>query len=361
MKPIFSARKSVFSLSLRRDNRRPAIQTSPDVNSSIPERQFRRVVLPQPEGPMIATISPRRTSRFTPRRARTSRPPPSYTFTSFRATTIRSSGFEFEAFDGVASKGGVGGDVTSEAMEFLPVGAADASALYEAVVGPPSRRPRRLPRDEDRGPEPLDPRAAAERLDLAEPRVHEERAIRGLGHRAGDAPSPGARILTNGLGELAIGHDVGQHDPAPGSEDAVRLSDHLGLVRGQVHDAIGDDHVDALAFHGEVLDLSEPELRVPDPSRPREIPRGEDHLGRRVDADPPPVGSHAFRGREDVVPATAPEIEDDLPRCKVRERDGVPHAELLVRRWRAAEEVAWTAARPRARALRVAPRPPPRP
>src|SRR5207245_6684618 len=91
MKPIFIARKSVFPLSLKVERRWPAIHTSPDVNSSIPERQFRRVVLPQPDGPITATISPRRTSRSSPRSAWTAPPPLSYVFTRRRATTIRSS------------------------------------------------------------------------------------------------------------------------------------------------------------------------------------------------------------------------------------------------------------------------------
>src|SRR5207247_11118338 len=118
MKPIFLARKSVFGLSLRVESRWPAIHTSPDVKSSMPDRQFRRVVLPQPEGPMIATISPFRMSTFRPRRARTSTPPLSYVFTSLRAMTIRSS-----TPGAFAGAGTVLGTVTvSEATTFLPDG-----------------------------------------------------------------------------------------------------------------------------------------------------------------------------------------------------------------------------------------------
>src|SRR2546429_8198530 len=91
MKPIFIARKSVLPLSLRVERRWPAIHTSPDVKSSIPDRQFRRVVLPHPDGPITATISPFRTSRSRPRSAWTAPPPLSYVFTRRRATTIRSS------------------------------------------------------------------------------------------------------------------------------------------------------------------------------------------------------------------------------------------------------------------------------
>src|SRR5712691_1644023 len=91
MKPILIARKSVLPLSLKVERRWPAIHTSPEVKSSMPDRQFRSVVLPHPDGPMTATISPFRTSRSRPRSAWTAPPPLSYVFTRRRATTIRSS------------------------------------------------------------------------------------------------------------------------------------------------------------------------------------------------------------------------------------------------------------------------------
>src|SRR5256884_6075753 len=84
----------------------------------MPDRQFKRVVLPQPDGPMIATISPFRMSTFRPRRAWTSTPPLSYVFTSRRAMTIRSS-----TRGAFAGAGAVLGTVTvSEATTFLPDG-----------------------------------------------------------------------------------------------------------------------------------------------------------------------------------------------------------------------------------------------
>src|SRR5947209_14402486 len=91
MNPIFIARKSVLPLSLNVESRCPAIHTSPEVNSSMPDRQLRSVVLPHPDGPITATISPLRTSRSRPRSAWTAPPPLSYVFTRRRATTIRSS------------------------------------------------------------------------------------------------------------------------------------------------------------------------------------------------------------------------------------------------------------------------------
>ena len=69
MKPILSALKRVRRLSDMQLMDSPAINTSPPPISSRPERVFRSVVLPQPEGPMTATISPRQIARSTPLRA----------------------------------------------------------------------------------------------------------------------------------------------------------------------------------------------------------------------------------------------------------------------------------------------------
>src|SRR5213593_4394806 len=139
MKPIFIARKSVLPLSLRVERRWPAIHTSPDVKSSIPERQFRRVVLPHPDGPITATISPFRTSRSRPRSAWTAPPPLSYVFTRRRATTIRSS--TRAALAGVAAGAGT-------VMDSADIGAvllgrrSEEPALHERFGGF-LRRPQR--------------------------------------------------------------------------------------------------------------------------------------------------------------------------------------------------------------------------
>src|SRR6266705_6593934 len=128
MKPIFIARKSVFPLSLKVERRWPAIHTSPDVNSSIPERQFKRVVFPHPDGPITATISPFRTSRSRPRSAWTAPPPLSYVFTRRRATTIRSS--TRGPFAGADA--GVGTVIDSEAIGAVLLGRpSEEPALHE--------------------------------------------------------------------------------------------------------------------------------------------------------------------------------------------------------------------------------------
>src|SRR5215211_4859389 len=90
MKPIFSALKRVRLLSDIPEMDSPPTATSPPSNSSRPERQFRSVVFPQPEGPMMATISPRGMLRSTPLKAWTVTPPVAYVFSRLRASTMAS-------------------------------------------------------------------------------------------------------------------------------------------------------------------------------------------------------------------------------------------------------------------------------
>src|ERR1051326_758599 len=61
---------------------------SPLVGSSSPERQLSSVVLPQPLGPIIATISPRCTEKSTPRSAATFPAPASYSLRTPVASII---------------------------------------------------------------------------------------------------------------------------------------------------------------------------------------------------------------------------------------------------------------------------------
>src|SRR5947209_5612374 len=77
--PIRRERYRLFALSSIEASETPSMRTSPEVRSSRPEKQFRRVVLPHPDGPMIAIISPRGITRFTPRSAWTLTAPELYT------------------------------------------------------------------------------------------------------------------------------------------------------------------------------------------------------------------------------------------------------------------------------------------
>ncbi len=71
MKPMRAARKLVFAESSIAVRSFPSMRILPEVTSSMPLRQLSSVVFPQPEGPMMATISPLSMVRSIPRRALT--------------------------------------------------------------------------------------------------------------------------------------------------------------------------------------------------------------------------------------------------------------------------------------------------
>ncbi len=66
MKPKYSARILERSSSLTANSDLSSIVTVPEVGSSMPDRTLSKVVLPQPEGPMIAIISPSPILTLTP-------------------------------------------------------------------------------------------------------------------------------------------------------------------------------------------------------------------------------------------------------------------------------------------------------
>ena len=74
-KPMCRARYAVRSRSDMEQMSRPSMSTSPPLKRSRPARQLSSVVLPEPDGPTTATISPRATSRSTPRSASTTAAP----------------------------------------------------------------------------------------------------------------------------------------------------------------------------------------------------------------------------------------------------------------------------------------------
>src|SRR5581483_5794075 len=67
--PIFLLRSVAREASPMRLVSVPSTSTLPEVGRSSVERRFMSVLLPEPEGPMMAAISPGRTTRLTPRSA----------------------------------------------------------------------------------------------------------------------------------------------------------------------------------------------------------------------------------------------------------------------------------------------------
>ena len=69
MKPRRSRRNRVRALPRIRVSSCPSMTMEPEVGLSMVDTQFNKVVLPEPEGPMIPTYSPSWTDRDTPSRA----------------------------------------------------------------------------------------------------------------------------------------------------------------------------------------------------------------------------------------------------------------------------------------------------
>ena len=65
MKPISSSRSSLSAFSESLESFSPPNRTSPEVTLSIPEAVYSSVDFPEPEGPIIATISPSETVKLT--------------------------------------------------------------------------------------------------------------------------------------------------------------------------------------------------------------------------------------------------------------------------------------------------------
>ncbi len=74
-KPIRSRRSRVSRASRSSARSVPSSSTRPDVGRSSPAAQCRKVLLPEPDGPMIAVKEPAGSSSDTPRRASTAARP----------------------------------------------------------------------------------------------------------------------------------------------------------------------------------------------------------------------------------------------------------------------------------------------
>ena len=90
-KPRWSRRKAEISFSLRETMSRIFKNTWPLVGLSSPARMFNRVVLPEPDSPIMATNSPSSTVKLTPERAVTLAPPRRVVYTFFKPFTFKSA------------------------------------------------------------------------------------------------------------------------------------------------------------------------------------------------------------------------------------------------------------------------------
>jgi len=100
--------------------------------------------------------------------------------------------------------------------------------------------------------------------------------------------------------EVVFGNDVGYAEAAAGFEDAEGLSEHGGLVGGQVDDAVGDDHVDTAVGQRDGFDLAFEELHIGHPSLGSVAAGQVEHLAGHVQFVRLAVGADPAAGQQNV-------------------------------------------------------------
>src|SRR5581483_2569447 len=116
-KPSFVSRIVASWSSPRVETSTPSSAYVPDVGRSRQPRRFISVDLPEPDGPMIATYSPRAMVKVTPRSARTKTVPSAYVFVTSRTSIAAMPLLIAQRLDGVEPRGavrGIGADRDAE-------------------------------------------------------------------------------------------------------------------------------------------------------------------------------------------------------------------------------------------------------
>ena len=141
--------------------------------------------------------------------------------------------------------------------------------------------------------------------------------------RAGDAGGVKTVRLAQIGRKRPLKDDVRDDHPPAGLEDAVHLAEDLRLVRREVDDAVGDDHVHRAVLDRQLLDQTLAELHVAQAGGLAElsgVPAGQSqHLRRHVHADGPAFGAHLLRGQEHVLSGAAAQVEHDVAFLQARE------------------------------------------
>ncbi len=83
--------------------------------------------------------------------------------------------------------------------------------------------------------------------------------------RAGDAAGVCRRVARVASSMSGVGDESETANRPPGLSMRAASRKTLGLVAGEVDDAVGDDHVDAVSGEGDVLDVAAQSLDVGDP------------------------------------------------------------------------------------------------
>ena len=133
--------------------------------------------------------------------------------------------------------------------------------------------------------------------------------------------------MLHGFRKGSAQDDVGNGQTPTRLEHSECLAEHCGFVGGQVHDAVGDDHIHRLVGQWDGLDGALEELGVGHTGLGLVSPGEGQHLGRHVQAICLACRSDSSSRQEHVNPPTGAEVEDDLARMQFGEQRGVPAAE----------------------------------
>src|ERR1035437_307390 len=164
-------------------------------------------------------------------------------------------------------------------------------------------------------------------VDVGEARGGELGAVVVLFERAGDAADPKQHALADGVGDLAVGDDIGDGEAAAGTQHAEGLAQHAVLVAGKIDDAVGEDDVDGVVGERDVFDLTLEELDVGGACLALVFAREGEHVVRHVEAICFTSWPDAAGGQQHVDAAAGAEIEHGLAGAQVDQRGGIAAAE----------------------------------
>jgi hypothetical protein len=126
---------------------------------------------------------------------------------------------------------------------------------------------------------------------------------------------------------VIVGDNVGDPDPATGSQHARDLGQHRRFVGRQVDHAVGDRRVDRFRGEWDLLDHTLQEVDVVRSCLPC-VSLGEgEHLVGHVDAVGRSCRTDTLRRQDHVDPTTRTEIEDRLTLVQLSDRGRISAAE----------------------------------
>ena len=164
-------------------------------------------------------------------------------------------------------------------------------------------------------------------LDVGQAGVSEVARVLVVGEGAGDAADVLRDVGTSGGVHARVGDDVGDGEAPARLEHACGLAQDLGLVGGEVDDAVRQDDVDGVRGERDGFDVALEPVDVGDAGLGL-VGAGEvEHLVGHVEAVGGAGGADAAGGEQDVDAAARAEVEHDLAGGEVGHRGRVAAAE----------------------------------